>query len=43
MLRDLGVTSIIDLASRRDLGPERSRQQKADYFQRYSDEIISKL
>jgi probable F420-dependent oxidoreductase len=43
MLRDLGVTSIIDLASRRDLGPEKSRQQKADYFQRYSDEIISKL
>jgi probable F420-dependent oxidoreductase len=43
MLRDLGVTSIIDLASRRDIGPDKTRSQKADYFKRYSDEIIAKL
>jgi len=42
-LRDLGVTSIIDLASRRDIGPERSLQEKVDYFRRYSDEIIARV
>lgn len=42
-LRDLGATSIIDLSSRRDIGPDRTLQQKADYFNRYSDEIISKV
>jgi probable F420-dependent oxidoreductase len=43
MLRDLGVTSVIDLSSRRDIGPDKTLQQKADYFERYSDDIISKL
>jgi hypothetical protein len=43
MLRDLGVTSIIDLPSRRDIGPGKTLQQKADYFDRYSNDIISKL
>ena len=42
-LRDLGITSIIDLSSRRDIGPEKTLQQKADYFNRYSDTIISKI
>jgi probable F420-dependent oxidoreductase len=43
MLRDLGVTSIIDLPSRRDIGPDKTLRQKADYFERYSNDIISKL
>jgi probable F420-dependent oxidoreductase len=43
LLRDLGVTSIIDLSSRRDIGPDKTLQQKADYFKRYSDNIIAKL
>lgn len=43
MLRDLGVTSIIDLPSRRDLGSGKTLQEKADYFNRYSNEIIAKL
>lgn len=43
MLRDLGVTSIIDLSSRRDLGVGKTLQEKADYFNRYSDEIIAKV
>ena len=43
LLRDLGATSIIDLPSRRDIGPDKTLQQKADYFNRYSDEIIAKL
>ncbi len=43
LLRDLGVTTIIDLSSRRDIGPEKTLQQKTDYFNRYSDTIISKL
>lgn len=42
-LRDLGATSIIDLSSRRDIGPAKSEQQKLDYFKRYSDEIIAKV
>ena len=43
MLRDLGVTSIIDLYSRRDIGPDKTLQQKAEYFSRYSDTIISRI
>jgi probable F420-dependent oxidoreductase len=43
MLRDLGATSIIDLSSRRDIGPDKTLQQKSDYFRRYSDDIIAKL
>lgn len=42
-LRDLGATSIIDLSSRRDIGPDKTEQQKVDYFKRYSDEIIANL
>jgi probable F420-dependent oxidoreductase len=43
MLRDLGATSIIDLPSRRETGSGKTLEEKADYFNRYSDEIIAKL